>query len=157
MIGVQRPPLLFLIGILASSSIAACAPVLRLPTDTPRANLVISRTSPEVIIQQVVIDGRSIGTPQLSFDIPAGTHSVTIRFGVSVGDNCDPGDTRCPASVATGTCSGSFHSVMDGRYRILIDSRQEEVVGSVQERRVSVVYVGQDEHLVSPMTCEIIR
>jgi hypothetical protein len=139
---------------LATLTLLGCGPVIPIPRGVPASDLVLSHTSPESSIQRFTLDGRSYSAPTLSFQIPAGPHTVGITWDVTISDRCDPEENLCGATSLGGRCSGQFTAEPNERYRILLDSRQGTVVASVVKRGSSALYLGQDEAIVAPLTCE---
>ena len=131
-----------------------CGPVIPIPPGTPVSDLVLSHTSPESSIQRLTLDGKSYSAPTLSFQIPAGPHTLSITWDVTISDRCDPEENLCGATSLGGRCSGQFTAEPNERYRILLDSRQGKVTASVVKRGASALYLGQDEAIVAPLTCE---
>ena len=131
-----------------------CGPVIPVAPGTPTSDLVLSHTSPESSIQRLTLDGKSYSAPTLSFQIPAGPHTIGITWDVTIADRCDPEENLCGATSLGGRCSGQFTAEPNERYRILLDSRQGKVTASVAKRGASALYLGQDEAIVAPLTCE---
>ncbi|MEN9846329.1 MAG: hypothetical protein RIS36_1476 [Pseudomonadota bacterium] len=131
-----------------------CGPVIPILPGTPTSDLVLSHTSPESSIQRFTLDGKSYSAPSLSFQIPAGPHTIGITWDVTISDRCDPEGNMCGATSLGGRCSGQFTAEPNERYRILLDSRQGKVTASVAKRGSSTLYLGQDEAIVAPLTCE---
>ena len=131
-----------------------CGPVIPIPPGTPVSDLVLSHTSPESSFQRLILDGTSYSAPALSFQIPAGPHTLSITWDVTISDRCDPEENLCGATSLGGRCTGQFTAEPNERYRILLDSRLGKVTASVVKRGVSALYLGQDEAIVAPLTCE---
>ena len=146
--------LTLLTGLITASLLAACGPTIQILPGTPTSDLVLSQTSPESSLQRLILDGRSYSAPSLPFQIPAGPHRVGIAWEVIISDRCDPEENRCGATIVSGRCSGEFTAEALERYRILLDSRTGEVRATVQKRAGSALYVGQDEAMVTSLTCE---
>ena len=139
---------------LATFAFTACGPVIPIPPGTPTSDLVLSHNSPESSFQRFTLDGKSYSPPSLSFQIPAGSHTLSIGWQVTISDRCDPEENLCGATVMSGRCSGEFTAETNERYRILLDSRQGKVSASVRKRGSATLYLGQDEAIVAPLTCE---
>lgn len=131
-----------------------CGPVIPIAPGTPTSDLVLSHTSPESSIQRLTLDGKSYSAPSLSFQIPAGPHTVGITWDITIADRCDPEENMCGATSLGGRCSGQFTAEPNERYRILLDSRQGKVTAFVAKRGTSALYLGQDETIVAPLSCE---
>ena len=104
--------------------------------------------------EQFVLDGRPYRAPMLSFDIPAGQHSVGVRYVLRISDPCDPERSFCTSTVMTGRCSGQFLAEANERYRLLVDTRSGTPRGSVQKRAGGSLYLGQGEGIIATLDCE---
>jgi len=135
-------------------SVASCGTVIKIPPGTPTSDLVLSHTTPESSFQRFTLDGKSYSPPNLSFQIPAGPHTVSIGWQITISDRCDPEENLCGATVMAGRCSGQFTAEANERYRILLDSRRGNVTASVAKRGSAALYLGQDEAIVAPLSCE---
>ncbi|MEY4668518.1 MAG: hypothetical protein RL518_1217 [Pseudomonadota bacterium] len=135
-------------------SLSACSPVIPIPPGSAVSDLVLSHTSPESSVQRLTLDGRSYPAPTFSFSIPAGPHTVSIAWEVTISDRCNPEENMCSSTRLSGTCSGQFLAEPNERYRILLDSRRGTIAASVQKRGGSALYIGQDEAIVAPLMCQ---
>jgi hypothetical protein len=143
-----------LLGLALPVLVAGCSPSIPIDPGTPVSDLVLSSTSPNSSIQRFTLDGRSYSAPALSFEFPAGHHSVGISWEVTVSDRCDPEENMCSATILTGRCSGEFSAEPNERYRILLDSRKGDISATVQKRGSTALYLGQDEAIVAALSCE---
>jgi hypothetical protein len=141
-------------ALLGIATISGCMPIIPIPPGAAVSDLVLSRTSPESSIQRFTLDGKGFSAPTLSFEIPAGTHTVGITWEVTIPDRCDPEENLCGGTTLGGRCSGEFTADANERYRLLLDSRRGEVSATVRKRGASALYIGQDEAIVSPLSCE---
>ncbi len=134
--------------------LGGCSPLIPIPPGAPVSDLVLSSTSPDSTIQRLTLDGRSYCAPALSFEIPAGHHTVGLSWEVTVSDRCDPEENMCSATILAGRCSGEFRADPNERYRILLDSRKGGISATVQKRGSTALYLGQDEAIVATFSCE---
>lgn len=141
-------------GLLVVCLLGACSPVIPIPPGTPTSDFVLSGTNPGFSYEQFILDRRSYRAPMLAFDIPAGNHSVGIRYVIRIGDPCDPEESFCGATVMTGGCSGEFLAEPNERYRLLVDTRSGAPKGTIQRRAGGALYMGQGESIVAILTCE---
>jgi len=135
-----------------ASLVGACAPVIPIPPGTPTSEMVLSTTTPGMTLEQLKLDGRSHRAPMLSFQIPAGPHTIGVQYAVTITDQCGPEESFCTATVTTGSCSGDFVAEANSAYRLLIDSRSGRPRASVQKRS-SALYVGQEESVLADLSC----
>jgi hypothetical protein len=143
-----------ILGLALPMWLAGCSPSIPIPPGTPVGDLVLSSTSPDSSIQRFTLNGRSYSAPALSFEIPAGNHTVGLSWEVTVSDRCDPQENMCSATILAGRCSGEFRADPNERYRILLDSRKGGISATVQKRGSTALYLGQDEAIVVPLSCE---
>lgn len=134
--------------------VTGCSPIIPIPQGTPSSELVLSDTNPGMSFDSFRLDGRSYRAPSLSFDIPAGKHSVGVGYVVRITDSCDPEESFCSSTVMTGRCSGEFLAEPNERYRLLVDTRSGTPAGTVQKRAAGALYIGQGEGIVASLTCE---
>lgn len=132
----------------------ACGPVIPIPPGTPTSEFVLSGTTPGMTFDQFVLDRRSYRAPMLSFDIPAGQHTVGVRYTIRISDPCDPEESLCSSTVTSGSCSGAFSADANQRYRLLIDTRSGTPNATVRLRSTSALYVGQGESEVATLQCQ---
>ena len=132
----------------------SCAPVIVVPPGAPASSLVLSSTGPEVRFEQLTFDGRSLSAPMFSFDIPAGRHSLGVRYHITISDWCHDGNQVCNGTSVLGTCTGEFTAEPNESYRVLLDTRSGSVKGTIQKRSGAPVYLGQEEDILVPLSCE---
>ena len=142
------------IALLVTLFTQSCGPVISIPPGTPVSTVVLSTTTTEARFEQFIFDGRSYSAPMLSFDIPVGRHSVGVRYRVTISDWCHAGDQVCNVTSVFGYCPGAFTAEPNEPYRILLDTRSGSVTGAIHKRSGSTVYLGQDEDILAPLTCE---
>ena len=137
------------------SLVSACSPVVPIPAGSEVSNVILSRTTPEAAFKGLSLDGRAVTPPYFSFDIPSGDHKLGLRYHVDATDRCDSRESSCWVTRTTVACSGSFHAAPNMRYRILIDPRNSPLKATILRREGSSLYLGQEEGVVSTLTCDI--
>ena len=131
-----------------------CGPRIPIAPGTPVSNLVLTSTGTQARFDHFILDDRSYSPSMFSFDVPAGHHSVGIRFTITTSDWCHAGDQVCNVTSLFGECTGTFTAEPNESYRILLDTRNGSLGGSIQKRSGSTVYLGQDEDIIGPLTCK---
>lgn len=149
----QRLPII--VGSLFACSLSACSPVIAIPAGSEVSNLILSRTTPDASFEGFTFDGRRLDPPYFSFDIPTGPHAVSVRYVVDAVDRCDSRESSCSVTRTNVTCSGSFKAEANVRYRILLDPRSSPLKATIHRREGSSLYIGQEEGVVSTLTCDI--
>lgn len=143
-----------LITLLIVPLLQACGPRIPIPPGAPVSRLTLSSTGTQAGFDQFVLDGLSYSTSMFSFEVPAGHHSVGIRFTVTTSDWCHAGDQVCNVTNLFGECTGAFTAEANESYRILLDTRNGSLGGSIRKRSGPTVYLGQEEDIIAPLTCE---
>ena len=102
--------------------------------DEEASHLTVRRTSPDIVLEAVSVDGRSVPAYATSASLIPGDHFVLIRYRVEVRDMCDPRDYQCPATILQGRCEGYISTEMGSRDVIVVDNSSGEMRAAVEPR-----------------------
>lgn len=141
-------------ALLLVASVQGCGPRIPIAPGAPTSAITLSSTGTQARFDQFIFDGKAYSTSMFSFDVPAGHHSVGIRFTITTSDWCHAGDQVCNVTSLVGECTGTFTAEPNESYRILLDTRNGSLGGRIQKRAGPAVYLGQDEDIIGPLTCE---
>jgi hypothetical protein len=104
--------------------------------DEEASRVTVRRTSPDIVLESVTIDGKSVPSYATSASLIPGDHFVLIRYRVEVREMCDPRDYSCPATILQGRCEGYISTEMGSRDVIVVDNSSGEMRAAFEPRTV---------------------
>jgi uncharacterized protein YheU (UPF0270 family) len=129
---------LALLPVLAAT-LSACSVQMFSGEDVPdeeAALLAFRRSGPELIIDTISVDAKSVPTYATSVKLLPGEHLVTIRYRIELRDFCDARDYMCPSTILQGRCEGALDLQMGSRGVVVMDSRSGEVRAQLELPRI---------------------
>lgn len=123
----------------AASLLSACSVQMFSGEEVPdeeAALLAFRRSAPELIIDGIAVDAKSVPTYATSVKLLPGEHLVTIRYRIELRDFCDPRDYMCPATILQGRCEAALELEMGSKGVVVMDTRSGEVRAQLQPRQV---------------------
>lgn len=122
-----------------ATTLSACSVQMFSGEDVPdeeAALLAFRRSGPELIIDTISVDAKSVPTYATSVKLLPGEHLVTIRYRIELRDFCDARDYMCPSTILQGRCEGALDLQMGSKGVVVMDSRSGEVRAQLELPRI---------------------
>jgi uncharacterized protein YheU (UPF0270 family) len=122
-----------------AATLSACSVQMFSGDDVPdesAALLAFRRSGPDLIIDTIAVDAKSVPTYATSVKLLPGEHMVTIRYRIEIRDFCDARDYMCPSTILQGRCEGALNLEMGSKGVVVMDTRSGEVRAQLEPPRV---------------------